>query len=172
LLVIFANPYPEALACPSIPKVLQTKKCTPIFHSSVVFSLDSHLSLLRNLRVCHIPSCQPLIFNILSYNLTYLPTDLLFSTYCHTTLLTYLLFPTYHPTSLPTSYFRPTILKLHLPTSYFRPTIIKPYLLPSTFHLPLTSLLPSKIPTYLPLKDYKLPIYLSLYLPNIKQPTY
>jgi len=52
LLVILFSPYPEALAHPSTFEVPQTRKCTLIFHSSAMFTLDSHLSLLRILGVC------------------------------------------------------------------------------------------------------------------------
>jgi hypothetical protein len=99
----------------------------------------------------YIPTYQPFICDILLYNLTYLPTDLLFSTYYHTTLLTYL--PSYILTYFLLSTYHPKTS----PTSYFQLTIIKPYLLPSTSHLhpytPTYLLLPTchprSLPTYL-----------------------
>jgi hypothetical protein len=52
LLVTLLSSYIRALAHPSTLKVLQATERTPIPHSSIVFTLDSHLSLLRNLGVC------------------------------------------------------------------------------------------------------------------------
>jgi hypothetical protein len=50
LLFTLLNPYPIALARPSTPELLRAKEYTLTFHSSVVFTLDSHyLSLLRSL---------------------------------------------------------------------------------------------------------------------------
>ncbi len=51
LLVTLPSPYPEALACPSTPEVLRVRERTPTLHSSVVFTLDSHLNLLKSLGV-------------------------------------------------------------------------------------------------------------------------
>jgi hypothetical protein len=48
----FLKPNPGASAHPSTPKVLQAKECAPTPYSSVVFTLDSHLSLSRGLVVC------------------------------------------------------------------------------------------------------------------------
>ncbi len=53
LLVILPNPYPIAATRPSTPRVLRAKECTPTLHYSVMFTLDSHLSLLKNLGVHH-----------------------------------------------------------------------------------------------------------------------
>jgi hypothetical protein len=54
LLVTLPSPHPEALTCPSTPKMLGTKKRTPTPHPSIVFTLDSHLNLSRSLGVHHI----------------------------------------------------------------------------------------------------------------------
>jgi hypothetical protein len=53
LLVTLPSPYPRAPPCPSTLEVLRTRECTPTLHSSVMFTLDSHLSPLKSLRVCH-----------------------------------------------------------------------------------------------------------------------
>jgi len=53
LLVILPNPYFRTPTCPSTPKMLWAKECTPIPHSFVVFTLDPHLSPLKNLGMCH-----------------------------------------------------------------------------------------------------------------------
>ncbi len=54
LLIILPSPYPKAPARPFIPNVLRAREHTPTFHSSVVFTLDSHLSLLTNLGACQL----------------------------------------------------------------------------------------------------------------------
>jgi hypothetical protein len=53
LLVTLPNPYFKAPSRPSTHEMLRAKEHTPIFHSSVVFTLDSHLILLRSLGVHH-----------------------------------------------------------------------------------------------------------------------
>ncbi len=53
LLVTLLSPYLKALARPSTPEVLRTKECTQTLHFSIMFTLDSHLSLLRSLGVHH-----------------------------------------------------------------------------------------------------------------------
>jgi hypothetical protein len=58
LLVTFSNPYPKAPARPFTPELLQARECTPTCHSSVVFTLDSHLSLLRSFRVRQPKACR------------------------------------------------------------------------------------------------------------------
>jgi hypothetical protein len=47
MLVILPIPHLEALARPSNPKVLQAKERASIPYSFVVFTLDPHLSLLK-----------------------------------------------------------------------------------------------------------------------------
>jgi hypothetical protein len=54
LLVILPSPYPRAPARPSTVEVLRAKEHTPTFHSFDVFTLDSHLNLLKSLGVCHL----------------------------------------------------------------------------------------------------------------------
>jgi len=49
LLVIHPSPHPVAPTHPSTPKVLRTKKCPPIPSLSIIFTLNSHLHLSRNL---------------------------------------------------------------------------------------------------------------------------
>jgi hypothetical protein len=49
MLVIFPSPHPGALACTSTPEVLRAKERSPTPYSFVVFTSDSHLSLLRSL---------------------------------------------------------------------------------------------------------------------------
>jgi hypothetical protein len=51
LLVILPSPYPITPARSSTLKVLQTRECTRTSHFFVMFTLDSHLNLLRNLGV-------------------------------------------------------------------------------------------------------------------------
>jgi hypothetical protein len=51
---ILLNPHPRALARPFIPKMLRTKECAPTPYSSVVFTSNSHLSLLMSLGANHI----------------------------------------------------------------------------------------------------------------------
>jgi len=51
LLLTLPSPYPKALACPFTLKMLRVKERTPTPHSSIVFTLDSHLNLLRSLGV-------------------------------------------------------------------------------------------------------------------------
>jgi len=51
LFVTILSPYPGALACPSTLKVLRTREHTPTPHSFVVFTLGSHLNLLRSFGV-------------------------------------------------------------------------------------------------------------------------
>ncbi len=53
LLVTLPSPYFGALVHPSTPEVLQAREHTPTFHSSIVFTLDSHFSLLRSLGLRH-----------------------------------------------------------------------------------------------------------------------
>jgi hypothetical protein len=53
MLVILPSPIPELQHAPLPPKVLRAKERAIIPYSFVVFSLDSHLSPLRNLGVCH-----------------------------------------------------------------------------------------------------------------------
>jgi hypothetical protein len=52
LLVTLLNPYPRTPTRPSTPEMLRARERTPTLHSSVVFTLNSHLSLLRSLGVC------------------------------------------------------------------------------------------------------------------------
>jgi hypothetical protein len=54
LLVTLPSPQPRVPTRPSTPKVLWVREHTPIHHSSVVFTLDSHLSLSRSLGVHHL----------------------------------------------------------------------------------------------------------------------
>jgi hypothetical protein len=51
LLVILPSPYPGVPAHPSTPKMLRTRERTPTPHFSAMFTLNSHLSLLRSLGV-------------------------------------------------------------------------------------------------------------------------
>ncbi len=51
MLVTLPSPYPTTPTNPSTPEILRAKEHTPTPHSSVVFTLDSHLSLLRSLGV-------------------------------------------------------------------------------------------------------------------------
>jgi hypothetical protein len=53
LLVILPSPYLGVPASPSTPKMLRAMERAPTPHSSVVFTLDSHLNILRSLGVCH-----------------------------------------------------------------------------------------------------------------------
>jgi hypothetical protein len=53
MLVTLFSPYLKATARPSTFKVLQIREHTPTPHSFVVFTLDSHLCLLKSLGVCH-----------------------------------------------------------------------------------------------------------------------
>jgi hypothetical protein len=72
LLITLPNPYLITLARPSTPEMLRTMERTPTLHSFVVFTIDSHLSLLRSLGVhqlhCNATSGQ------LSYNGMYFET--------------------------------------------------------------------------------------------------
>ncbi len=54
MLVTLLSPILELQHAPLPSKVLQAKERAPIFDSSVVFTLDSHLNLSRSLGVCHI----------------------------------------------------------------------------------------------------------------------
>ncbi len=51
LLVSLPSPYLGAPARPSTPEMLRAKEHTPTLHYSDVFTLDSHLNLLRSLGV-------------------------------------------------------------------------------------------------------------------------
>ncbi len=53
LLVTIPSPYPGTPAHPFTPKLLRAREHTPIPHSFIVFTLDSHLNLLKSLGVCH-----------------------------------------------------------------------------------------------------------------------
>ncbi len=57
MLVTLPSLYPRALAHPFTLKVLRARERTLTPHSSIVFTLDSHLNLLRSLGVRHIPCC-------------------------------------------------------------------------------------------------------------------
>jgi hypothetical protein len=57
LLIILLSPYPRAPTCPCTPKVLWAKESNPTLHYSIVFTWDSHLSLLKNLGVRHHRVC-------------------------------------------------------------------------------------------------------------------
>jgi hypothetical protein len=50
-LVTHPSLHPRALARPSTPKVLQTRDRTPTLYPSIIFTLDSQLSLSKNLGV-------------------------------------------------------------------------------------------------------------------------
>jgi len=52
-LTIRPNPHPGVLAHPFTPKVLWVRERALIFYPSIVFTLDSHFSLSRSLRVRH-----------------------------------------------------------------------------------------------------------------------
>ncbi len=56
LLITLLNPYLEAPTHPFTPKVLRAREHSWTPHSSIVFTLDSHLSLLRSLGVHHMTS--------------------------------------------------------------------------------------------------------------------
>jgi hypothetical protein len=53
MFIILPSPHPGALARPSTPKMLQAKKCAPMHYSFIIFTSNSHLSLFRNLGMCH-----------------------------------------------------------------------------------------------------------------------
>jgi hypothetical protein len=53
LFVILPSPYPRAPTHPSTPEVLRTRERTPTLHSFVVFTLNSHLNILKSLRMRH-----------------------------------------------------------------------------------------------------------------------
>jgi len=60
LLVTLPSPYPRAPTHPFTLKMLRAKERTLTPHSSIVFTLDSHLNLLRSLGVCHLSYCPSL----------------------------------------------------------------------------------------------------------------
>jgi hypothetical protein len=77
----------------------------------------------------------------------------------------------------PTSYFPLTILHPYVTTHLLFPTYDLTSLhthLPPTSHLAfeISTYLSTYLPTYLPPMDYKLTIYLPMYLLSILQPTY
>jgi len=53
LFVTLPSLYPKTPTHPSTFEVLRTREHTPTPRSSIVFTLNSHLSLLTSLRVCH-----------------------------------------------------------------------------------------------------------------------
>ncbi len=53
MLVIRPSPISELLHALLPPKVLRAKECATTSNSSIVFTLESHLSLSRNLGVGH-----------------------------------------------------------------------------------------------------------------------
>ncbi len=61
LFVILLSPHLGALAPPSTPKMLRAREHAPTPYSSVVFTLDSHLNLLRSLGL-HQPMCLAIFF--------------------------------------------------------------------------------------------------------------
>ncbi len=65
----FSYSHIGASAHPSIPKVLQVKEHAPTPYTSVVFTLDSHLSLSKSLGVRHLLPCG-LIFKLSQYHLS------------------------------------------------------------------------------------------------------
>jgi hypothetical protein len=67
MLVTLPTPYPRARACPSTPKVLRAKERAPTPCSSIIFSLDAHLSLQRRLGARHITNFVILFDNISKY---------------------------------------------------------------------------------------------------------
>jgi hypothetical protein len=50
-LITLPSAHPKALARPSTPKMIWTRECALAFYPSVVFTLDSHLSLSKSLGV-------------------------------------------------------------------------------------------------------------------------
>ncbi len=67
LLITLPNPYPRAPTGTSTLEVMRAKEHTPTLHSSVMFTLDSHLNLLRSLWVCHLTYQIFRFFNILNH---------------------------------------------------------------------------------------------------------
>ncbi len=63
-LVTHPSPHPGAPAHPFTPKVLQARECTPTLYPSVIFTLDSQLSLSRNLRVCQFGLFKWLVYEV------------------------------------------------------------------------------------------------------------
>jgi len=53
MFVTFPNLHFGAATCPSTPKVLRTRERDPTPYSSIVLTLDLHLSLSKNLGVHH-----------------------------------------------------------------------------------------------------------------------
>ncbi len=51
LLVTLPSTYPGTPAHPFTPEMLQAKERAPTFHSFVVFTMDSHLSVVKSLGV-------------------------------------------------------------------------------------------------------------------------
>jgi len=51
--MLIPNPHPGAPARPSTLQVLRARERAPTPYFSAVFSLDSHLSPLKSLGVCH-----------------------------------------------------------------------------------------------------------------------
>ncbi len=49
MLVTLLSPHPKTPTRLSTPKVLQAEECAPTLYSSVVFTLDLRLSLLKSL---------------------------------------------------------------------------------------------------------------------------
>ncbi len=53
MLVVLPSPIPKLQHAPLTPKVLRARERALTPDSSVVFTLDSHLNLSRNLGTCH-----------------------------------------------------------------------------------------------------------------------
>jgi len=63
MMINFPSPHPKAQARPSTPKVVRIKECASTPYSSIIFTLDLHLSLLRNLGACQELCFAPITFN-------------------------------------------------------------------------------------------------------------
>jgi hypothetical protein len=57
--VTHSNPHPRVATCRSIPEMLWAKERAPISYPSIIFTLNSHLSLSRVLGVHQFWSTQP-----------------------------------------------------------------------------------------------------------------
>ncbi len=75
LLVTLPNPHPKTLACPSTLKVLWTMECTPIPDFFIMFTLDSHLSLLRSVSF-YMPNIKVDHYNWLLIIVWLIPLDI------------------------------------------------------------------------------------------------
>jgi len=65
MLVTLPGLHPGILARPSTPKVLRIKERVPTLYSSVVFTLDLHLSLSKSLGARHLNHIDYLIHQFL-----------------------------------------------------------------------------------------------------------